>query len=195
MNEALRSHPDRPWHSLVRIKRHRNQGIHHKDRDPYHHYPHGHPHSSFARCRIIAERLYHSRGSETGGWHFIGAVSGALTGANVRKGRGRLVAVAAGTVTGAFLGGETGRWLDQADRISIAKARQHAHFVPVGETIQWSNPENGNHGEIRPVRDGRSNGGRYCREYHNSVVINGQSQQAYGVACRQFDGSWPVIDG
>jgi surface antigen len=125
----------------------------------------------------------------------LGAVGGALTGANVGKGRGRLVAVAAGTVMGAFLGGEIGRSLDPADRISIAKAQQHAHFVPVGETIQWSNPESGNHGEIRPIREGRSNGGRYCREYHNSVVINGQSQQAYGVACRQPDGSWQVIDG
>jgi surface antigen len=125
----------------------------------------------------------------------LGAVGGALTGANVGKGRGRLVAVAAGTVMGAFLGGEIGRSLDPADRISIAKAQQHAHFVPVGETIQWSNPESGNHGEIRPLREGRSNGGRYCREYHNRVVINGQSQQAYGVACRQPDGSWQVIDG
>jgi surface antigen len=125
----------------------------------------------------------------------LGAVGGALAGANVGKGRGRLVAVAAGTVMGAFLGGEIGRSLDRADRVSIAKARQQAHFVPVGEAIQWSNPDSGNHGEIRPVREGRSNGGRYCREYQNNIVINGQSQQAYGVACRQPDGSWQVIDG
>jgi surface antigen len=118
-----------------------------------------------------------------------------LAGANVGKGRGRLVAVAAGTVMGAFLGGEIGRSLDRADRVSIAKARQQAHFVPVGEAIQWSNPDSGNHGEIRPVREGRSNGGRYCREYQNNIVINGQSQQAYGAACRQPDGSWQVIDG
>ncbi len=125
----------------------------------------------------------------------LGAVGGAVAGANVGKGRGRLVAVAAGTLLGAFLGGEIGRSLDRADRIAMAGAQHQAHTAPLGEVIQWSNPDSGNHGEIRPTRDGRSDSGRYCREYQNSVVVNGQPQQAYGRACRQPDGSWQVIDG
>lgn len=124
----------------------------------------------------------------------LGAVGGALAGANVGKGRGRLVAVAAGTVMGAFLGREIGRSLDRADRIALGNAQNRAHFAPVGQSIQWSNPDSGNYGEIRPTREGQSNTGRYCREYQHSVVINGQTQQAYGVACRQPDGSWEVIN-
>ncbi len=38
--------------------------------------------------------------------------------------------------------------------------------------------------------DGTS--GRYCREFQQSVVIGGQSEQAYGIACQQPDGSWEV---
>jgi len=35
---------------------------------------------------------------------------------------------------------------------------------------------------------------QYCREYHHSVVIDGQTRQAYGHACRQPDGTWHIID-
>ena len=37
-------------------------------------------------------------------------------------------------------------------------------------------------------------GNRYCREYHRTVIINGQRQEAYGHACRQPDGTWQIID-
>ncbi|MDA1097839.1 MAG: hypothetical protein O2967_02550 [Proteobacteria bacterium] len=78
--------------------------------------------------------------------------------------RGRLVAVAAGTVMGAFPGAEIGRSLDRADRIVLSNAQQQAHFAPISETIQWSNPHSGSHGEIRPTRGGRPDAGCYCRE-------------------------------
>ncbi|MDP6688333.1 MAG: RT0821/Lpp0805 family surface protein [Alphaproteobacteria bacterium] len=125
----------------------------------------------------------------------LGAVGGALAGSQIGKGRGRLAAVAAGTLLGAFAGAEIGRSLDRADRIALANAQDRAHFVPIGESIAWSNPDNGHRGEVRPTREGRSASGRYCREYQHSVVINDQVQQAYGTACRQPDGSWQVIDG
>ncbi len=125
----------------------------------------------------------------------LGAVGGALAGSQVGKGRGRLVAVAAGTLLGAFAGAEIGRSLDRADRIALANAQDRAHMAPIGETVAWSNPDSGHHGEIRPTREGRTTSGRYCREYQHSVVINDKVQQAYGTACRQPDGSWQVIDG
>ncbi len=125
----------------------------------------------------------------------LGAVGGALAGSQVGKGRGRLVAVAAGTLLGAFAGAEIGRSLDRADRLALSDAQQRAHVAPVGEPIRWSNPDSGNHGEVRATREGETDSGLYCREYQTSVVINDQMQQAYGVACRQPDGSWQVIDG
>ena len=35
--------------------------------------------------------------------------------------------------------------------------------------------------------------GRYCREYQSTATIGGQSQQTYGMACRQPDGSWQIV--
>ncbi len=153
------------------------------------------PIAALAAAALLLSACITPGAPKQGAGTLLGAVGGALAGANVGKGRGRLVAVAAGTLLGAFLGGEIGRSLDRADRIALANAQQQAHFAPVGKAIQWSNPDTGNHGEIIPTREGRSDAGRYCREYRNSVVINGQAQQAYGVACRQPDGSWQVING
>ena len=118
--------------------------------------------------------MYHDRGPETGRGYALGPVGGALAGSQVGKGRGRLVAVAAGTILGAFGGAEIGRSLDRADRIALANAQEQAHFAPVGETIEWSNPDNGHHGEILATREGRSSSGRYCWEYQYGVVINDQ---------------------
>lgn len=33
----------------------------------------------------------------------------------------------------------------------------------------------------------------YCREYTKTVTIGGRSEQAYGTACYQPDGSWEVV--
>ncbi len=118
-----------------------------------------------------------------------------MAGSQIGKGRGRILAVAAGTLLGAFAGGEIGRSLDRADRIALSNAQEQAHVAPVGDPIRWSNPDSGNHGEIRATREGQTAGGQYCREYQTSVVINDQVQQAHGIACRQSDGSWQVIDG
>ena len=125
----------------------------------------------------------------------LGAVGGALAGSHIGKGRGRIIAVAAGTILGAFAGAEIGRSLDRADRVALANVQQQAHFAPIGAPIRWSNPDSGHHGEILATREGHTDRGRYCREYQTSVVIGDQMQQAYGVACRQPDGSWQVIDG
>jgi len=34
----------------------------------------------------------------------------------------------------------------------------------------------------------------YCREYTRKIVIEGQTQTAYGTACMQADGSWRLIN-
>ena len=153
------------------------------------------PIAALTAAAILLSACITTEAPKQGAGTLLGAVGGALAGSQVGKGRGRIVAVAAGTILGAFMGAEIGRSLDRADRIALANAQEQAHFAPVGETIQWSNPDSGHHGEISATREGRSNTGRYCREYQHSVVINDQVQQAYGTACRQPDGSWQVIKG
>ena len=123
----------------------------------------------------------------------LGALAGGLAGAQVGGGTGRLWATGAGVLIGAFMGNEIGASLDKADRMYMQDAQKSAMAAPVGETITWNNPESGHGGSYTPVRDGTSSTGRYCREYQQTVVINGQQQQAYGQACRQPDGSWELI--
>ena len=34
----------------------------------------------------------------------------------------------------------------------------------------------------------------YCREYTREIVIDGETQTAYGTACMQADGSWRLVN-
>jgi surface antigen len=43
------------------------------------------------------------------------------------------------------------------------------------------------------VREGTSESGKYCREFQQTVTIGGKTEQAYGTACRQPDGSWQIV--
>jgi surface antigen len=122
-----------------------------------------------------------------------GAVLGGLLGSQVGGGSGRLWATGAGVLLGALAGSEIGASLDNADRAYANQANNRALSAPIGETIAWNNPDSGNYGNITPTRDGYSTGGRYCREYQQTVVVGGKQQSAYGTACRQPDGSWEVV--
>ncbi len=124
----------------------------------------------------------------------LGGVGGAVAGAQFGKGKGQLAATALGALAGAFLGSEMGKSLDRADMAYAQRAEQQAHAAPIGQSIQWNNPESGNSGSVTPFRDGRDTAtGAYCREYQTSVVVGGRSEQAYGTACQQPDGSWKVV--
>jgi surface antigen len=65
-----------------------------------------------------------------------------------------------------------------------------------GRRYDWRNPHNGNYGYITPI--GPSDGGRYgyrgeCREFRQTVYINGQQTEAVNVACRTDDGHWKIV--
>lgn len=124
----------------------------------------------------------------------LGGVGGAVLGAQLGKGTGRLVGVAAGALAGAYLGNQVGQSLDKADRAQMEQASQRATTAPIGQQISWRNPESGNSGSITPTREGTNTStGEYCREFQNDVTIGGKTEQAYGTACRQPDGSWRVV--
>lgn len=122
-----------------------------------------------------------------------GAALGGLAGAQFGKGTGQLVGVGVGALLGGLVGSEVGRSLDNADRAAANRATtQSLNSGRVGDSIRWNNPNSGNSGTVRTTRDGYDNDGRYCREYQHNVVVGGKTQQAYGNACRQPDGSWQV---
>lgn len=130
---------------------------------------------------------------ETAGTIF-GAGAGALIGSQMGHGDGRVMAVAMGSLLGALLGGEIGRSMDQADQMAAQAAYERAQTAPIGQPITWDNPDNGHYGAVTPVREGTHNQtGEYCREFQQSVTIGGRPENAYGVACRQPDGAWRIV--
>lgn len=132
---------------------------------------------------------------QTGGT-LIGAAAGGLLGAQVGHGGGRLAAVAIGTLGGALIGSEIGKSLDRADRIAMEQSTQRAlETGQSGQPIGWHNPDSGHYGQVVPQPAYQNNSGQYCREYQQTVTIDGRPQSAYGTACRQPDGSWQVVNG
>ena len=125
----------------------------------------------------------------------LGAAGGAVLGSKIGKGRGRIAGVAVGTLLGAYVGSEVGKSLDRADRAALERTTQTSlESSPSGTSSTWNNPDSGHYGSVTPEPAYKSSDGRYCREYQQTVVIDGQTQNAYGTACRQPDGSWQVVN-
>ncbi len=122
-----------------------------------------------------------------------GAALGGWAGSTIGGGTGQLAATAAGVLIGALVGSEIGRGLDDVDKLKAERAYTQATTAPVGQSIAWSNPDTGNYGSVTPTREGTKSGSNeYCREFQQTVVIGGDQEQAYGVACRQPDGQWEI---
>ena len=124
-----------------------------------------------------------------------GALAGGLLGSQVGGGSGRLWASGAGVLLGALAGSEIGKSLDRADQTYMSQAYSKALSAPVGNNITWSNPESGNSGNYVTTRTGRTANGGVCREYHQTIIVGGKSQQGVGQACQQSDGSWQIVSG
>jgi surface antigen len=125
----------------------------------------------------------------------IGGLGGAATGGLIAAAAGGGGAgIAAGVIGGALLGGLVGNLLDQRDRELQAKAASQAlENTPSGKPVAWQNPDNGHAGTITPTRTYQTAQGAYCREYQQTVTIDGKKENSYGTACRQPDGSWKIV--
>ena len=117
-----------------------------------------------------------------------GAIAGGLAGSAIGSGSGRLVAVGIGTLLGSMAGGEVGRSLDRADRLYLERTTG-----PSGTAQTWRNPDNGHYGAVTPKPAYQTPQGQYCREYQQTITVGGRTEQAYGTACREADGSWRIV--
>lgn len=61
----------------------------------------------------------------------------------------------------------------------------------VGQTTSWSDPDGSNH-TLTPTHTYNDNS-RPCRDFRQTVEIDGQTEIMTGKACRQRDGSWRLI--
>lgn len=71
------------------------------------------------------------------------------------------------------------------------QAYYEAMDADIGDSIYW---EDGNDsGTITTTRDGWA-GEKYCREFQQDIIIDGEHQDGYGVACREPDGTWRLVE-
>jgi surface antigen len=120
----------------------------------------------------------------------IGAIAGGILGHQVGGGSGRVLATMIGTVAGAAIGGSIGRSMDETDRLNAAMTLEN---VRTGVSSSWINPDTGYEYVMTPTTTYDSGTGP-CREYVLDAVIGGRTEQVYGTACRQADGSWKIVD-
>ena len=124
----------------------------------------------------------------------IGGATGAAAGGLIGHAAGGGTAgIIGGVLLGGLLGGAIGNALDQRDKQMAADAAQRAfENSQTGTSTTWQNPDSGHSGTITPTRTYQASGGQFCREYQQTVTVGGESQEAYGTACRQPDGSWQI---
>jgi surface antigen len=122
-----------------------------------------------------------------------GGVAGAALGSQFGSGTGQLVAVGAGALIGALLGSEIGSYMDQQDQQYASQATQQAFTAPAGQQVAWQNPDNGNYGSVVTQPTSQSYAGRYCRDYVQSVFIDGRQETITGTACQNPDGTWSAV--
>lgn len=119
----------------------------------------------------------------------LGGVIGGVVGAQVGEGRGRTAAIIIGTIAGAMIGRHIGESMDDTDRMKTAIALNDSR---TGEGTTWVNPDTGYRYTVTPTRTYEQASGP-CREFQLDARVGGQtSQDVYGTACLQADGSWLV---
>lgn len=120
----------------------------------------------------------------------IGGIIGGVLGHQIGGGSGRALATALGAVAGGAIGGSIGRSMDELDRMKMSATLETTR---TGVATTWVNPDTGYDYRMQPTRTYEIAEGP-CREYTLDANIGGRTEQIYGTACRQPDGSWRIID-
>jgi surface antigen len=134
-------------------------------------------------------------GPKEAGGTAAGAVTGGVIGNLIGGSSGNR---AAGTVIGAAVGGlignRIGASLDAEDRRRAYAAQMQAlEAGPSGAPVAWRNPDDGRYGNVVPGPAYQAHGAT-CRQYTETIFIDGNPQIARGTACRNPDGTWTAID-
>lgn len=69
-------------------------------------------------------------------------------------------------------------------------AYRQALAAPVGDTVTWNDA--GVSGGITTMRDGWA-GQQYCREFRQTINVDGRYQEAIGTTCRDPNGVWQLV--
>lgn len=118
-----------------------------------------------------------------------GAAVGAAIGSTIGGGRGRALAIMLGVAVGASIGQTVGRYMDEQDRMRTSMVMEKSR---TNEVTTWRNPDSGYEYSVKPTRTYEVEQ-RPCREFTMDAKVGGKTEQVYGTACRQSDGSWKII--
>ena len=119
----------------------------------------------------------------------VGATAGGLIAAAAGGGTAGIIG---GVLLGGLAGGALGDKLDQNDRrLAQENYNRSMEYDRVGQTSTWRNPDSGHHGQVTPTRSWETPSGP-CREYKQTIYIDGQAHEGVGTACRASDGSWQI---
>lgn len=125
----------------------------------------------------------------------VGGVVGGVLGSNIGGGKGQTAATIGGALLGAALGNSLGQSLDRADMTYYNQTSQGAlESGQPGQAFPWTNPQSGNSGVVTPGTYYQADNGQYCREFSQNITVGGQTERAYGTACRQPDGTWKIVE-
>lgn len=123
-----------------------------------------------------------------------GAIIGGVIGNQVFRGE-RGLGTVAGVVLGGIAGSRLARSNDDCDTYYASNAYYDAfeNRDPY-ERVSWRNPRSGSYGYIEPADYYRDRRGRECRNYEQEIYVDGYRETAEGVACRQRDGTWRIVE-
>ena len=72
-------------------------------------------------------------------------------------------------------------------------AQQSLEYNQTGQTAAWRNPDSGHSGTVTPTRTYRTADGQNCREFEQTIYVDGKQETAKGRACRRADGTWQIV--
>lgn len=124
----------------------------------------------------------------------LGAAIGGLVGSQIGSGSGTKVAIGAGVLAGGLLGNRVGKKLDCRDvEYHNGTAQTALETQRTGSTTEWVNPDSGHSGSVTPVKTYQRADGMYCRDFEQTITVDGKTELEGGTACRQSDGTWQVV--
>jgi surface antigen len=125
----------------------------------------------------------------------LGAAVGGLVGSQIGGGTGNKIAIGAGVLAGGLIGNKIGRRLDCKDiEYHNSTAQASLETQRTGTTQTWSNPDSGHSGTVTPTNTYYAADGKPCRDFSQTISVDGQMEEVRATACRQNDGTWQIVD-
>ena len=122
-----------------------------------------------------------------------GAALGGFLGSQIGGGTTQLAFTGAGVLVGGLVGNQIGKALTCRDQQQVQNTTQRTlESQPSGTAVAWNNPDSGNRGTVTPTNTYQTSNGTYCRNFEQTVTVNGRTEVGTGTACRNAQGGWDI---